>query len=97
MTDSNTFLFMHAGTSAHPRPDGMEANFPHGAIGIAIVDGDLCICISPRGGADTVAARLNGSLLDDFCGVLADQLDKIRPPDADGDPLPGETPCPALH
>jgi len=96
MSDANTFLFLHAGTSVHPQPEGVAKYFPHGAIGVAIVDGDLCICVASRDGA-AVAARLNGSLLDDFCGLLADQLDKIRPPEAIEAPLTGEVPCPRLN
>ena len=97
MSDTNTFQFLHAGTSVHPIPEGVKAHFPHGAIGIAIVDGDLCICVAPREGAPAVAARLNGSLLDDFCGLLADKLDTIRPIEAPEQPLPGEVPCPLLN
>jgi hypothetical protein len=54
----------------------------NGGIGFAIVDGQLNVAIADEKGCVMVGA-LHASVLDEFCGQLADHLTAVSPVAAD--------------
>ena len=48
-----------------------------GSLGIAVVEGELCLSIAEDGGSRVMVARLDHTALDEFCGLLADHLPSI--------------------
>lgn len=58
---------------------GQNAEAYGGGIGFAVVDGQLAIAIKGPGEAFTAVAVLHESVLDKFCGNLADCLAETSP------------------
>lgn len=65
------FISLSASTvlteDARPRFNGMR-----GSIGLAVIEGQLCIAIAEEGSPRVMIARLHETVLDDFCGMLAE-------------------------
>lgn len=48
-------------------------------IGLAVIDGQLCVAIADRASGQVMVARLHQSVLNEFAGVLADHLTEVSP------------------
>ncbi len=72
------FLSLSASTvlteDARPRFNGLR-----GSIGLAVVEGQLCVSIAEEGSTRVMIARLHETVLDDFCGMIADHVAEISP------------------
>lgn len=58
---------------ARPRPNGSR-----GSIGLAVIEGQLCVSIAEEGGPRVMVARLHETVLDDFAECLPTILPKFR-------------------
>lgn len=73
------FSMVPAATILTASSPGQKAETYGGGIGFTIRDGQLSIAIKAEGEATVMVASLHESVLDDFCGMLADHLVEVSP------------------
>lgn len=72
-----------AATTMAASSPGQKAERLGGGIGFAIRDGQLALAIKEEGSSTVMVATLHQSVVDEFCGTLADHLTEVSPEAAD--------------
>lgn len=76
---ASRFSMVPASTLFTAASPGQKAETYGGGIGFAIRDGQLVVAIKEEGAASVMVAALHESVLDAFCGMLADHLAEVSP------------------